>query len=74
MATKEVVKEFVNKVMAFDAEKKELAEAEKMLYAEYKDQLDVKAFRAALRIAKIRSKLGNDEEAAVDNMLPSIEV
>tara|TARA_A100001011_G_scaffold399684_1_gene509554 strand:- start:6350 stop:6574 length:225 start_codon:yes stop_codon:yes gene_type:complete len=74
MATKEVVKEFVDKVMAFDAEKKELAEAERELYAEYKDQLDVKAFKAALRIAKIRSKLATDEEAEVDNMLPAIEV
>ena len=39
MANGTVVKEFVDKVMAFDAEKKELAEAEKMLYTEYKDSL-----------------------------------
>lgn len=69
MATKEIVKEFVGKVMAFDAEKKELAEAEKMLYADYKDKLDVKAFKAALRIAKIRSKLDNTTEAETDQIL-----
>tara|TARA_Y100001970_G_C14253747_1_gene873616 strand:- start:2512 stop:2742 length:231 start_codon:yes stop_codon:yes gene_type:complete len=69
MATPTVVKEFVDKVMAFDAEKKELAEAEKMLYSEYKDKLDVKAFRAALRIARIRSKLDQTEEAEADQML-----
>lgn len=69
MATPTVVKEFVDKVMAFDAEKKELAEAEKMLYSEYKDKLDVKAFRAALRIARIRSKLDQTEEAETDQML-----
>lgn len=64
-----IVKEFVDKVMAFDAEKKELAEAEKMLYTEYKDKLDVKAFRAALRIARIRSKLDTTSEAEADQML-----
>jgi len=69
MATPTVVKEFVDKVMAFDAEKKELAEAEKMLYSEYKDKLDVKAFKAALRIARIRSKLDQTEEAEADQML-----
>ena len=69
MADKALVKEFIDKVMAFDAEKKELAEAEKELYSEYKDRLDVKAFRAALRIAKIRSKLDPTVEAETDQML-----
>ena len=46
-----------------------LAEAEKMLYTEYKDKLDVKAFRAALRIARIRSKLDTTSEAEADQML-----
>jgi|TARA_R110002060_G_scaffold4823_9_gene7555 uncharacterized protein (UPF0335 family) len=69
MANGTVIKEFADKVMAFDAEKKELAEAEKMLYTEYKDKLDVKAFRAALRIARIRSKLDTTSEAEADQML-----
>jgi uncharacterized protein (UPF0335 family) len=69
MANTQVVKEFVDKVMAFDAEKKELAEAEKALYSDYKDRLDVKAFRAALRIAKIRAKLDNTTEAETDQIL-----
>jgi len=69
MADSTIVKEFVNKVMAFDAEKKELADAEKELYADYKDKLDVKAFKAALRIAKIRSKLDNTTEAETDQIL-----
>ena len=47
MADKTMVREFIEKVMAFDQEKKELAEAEKELYADYKDKLDVKAFKAA---------------------------
>ena len=69
MANTVVVKEFVDKVMAFDGEKKELAEAEKELYSEYKDKLDVKAFRAALRIARIRSKLDQTTEAETDQIL-----
>ncbi len=69
MVDKIVVKEFVEKVMAFEAEKKELSEAEKELYTEYKDKLDVKAFRVALRIAKMRSKLDPSAENDVDQIL-----
>jgi len=69
MANKVVVKEFVEKVLAFEAEKKELSEAEKALYTDYKDRLDVKAFKAALRIAKIRSRLDSDVEAEADQIL-----
>lgn len=69
MANQEVVSEFIGKVLAFEAEKKELAEAEKELYADYKDKLDVKAFKVALRIAKMRSKLDSTEDAEVDQIL-----
>ena len=69
MASSEIVTEFVNKVLAFEAEKKELSEAEKELYIEYKDKLDVKAFKVALRIAKMRSKLNQTEETEVDQIL-----
>lgn len=69
MATSEMISEFVQKVLAFEAEKKELSEAEKELYVEYKDKLDVKAFKVALRIAKMRSKLNQSEETEVDQIL-----
>tara|TARA_A200000159_G_C7335113_1_gene344729 strand:+ start:579 stop:809 length:231 start_codon:yes stop_codon:yes gene_type:complete len=69
MANSEVVNEFVQKVLAFEAEKKELSEAEKELYVEYKDKLDVKAFKVALRIAKMRAKLDSTEDAEVDQIL-----
>ena len=69
MISEPTVKEYVEKVLAFEAEKKELAEAEKELYIDYKDKLDVKAFRAALKIAKIRSKLDADVENDVNKML-----
>lgn len=69
MATNQVVGEFVEKVLAFEAEKKEISDAEKELYSEYKDKLDVKAFKVAMRIAKMRSKLDSTEENEVDSML-----
>lgn len=69
MANQEVVAEFIEKVLAFEAEKKELQEAEKELYTDYKDKLDVKAFKIALRIAKMRAKLDSTEDAEVDQIL-----
>jgi uncharacterized protein (UPF0335 family) len=69
MANQEIVNEFIGKVLAFESEKKELAEAEKELYVDYRDRLDVKAFRVALRIAKMRAKLDSTEETEVDQIL-----
>ena len=74
MVTKDIVKEFVEKVQTLEMEKRLLREDEKALFEDYKDRLDVKAFRAALRIAKIRSKLDSIMEAEVDIMLESISV
>lgn len=69
MANQEIVREFIEKVLAFEAEKKELSEAEKELYTDYKDKLDVKAFKIALRIAKMRARLDSSEDAEVDQIL-----
>ena len=64
-----MIKEFVGKVLALETEKMLLRDQEKDLFAEYKEQLDVKAFRAALRIARIRSKLASGEEEEADQIL-----
>jgi uncharacterized protein (UPF0335 family) len=69
MANTEVLKEFIGKVKQLESEKEELKEYEKQLFAEYKDQLDIKAFRYALRIAKIKQKLSQTEDAEVDQQL-----
>jgi uncharacterized protein (UPF0335 family) len=69
MANTEVLKEFIGKVKQLESEKEELKEYEKQLFAEYKDQLDIKAFRYALRIAKIKQKLTNTEDAEVDQQV-----
>ena len=63
MANTEVLNEFIGKVKQLESEKEELKEYEKQLFAEYKDRLDVKSFRYAMRIAKIKQKLSDTEDA-----------
>jgi uncharacterized protein (UPF0335 family) len=69
MATTEVISEFIEKIISIETEKMLLRDSEKELYTDYKDQLDVKAFKAALRIARIRAKLASGEEAEADQIL-----
>ena len=69
MATIEVINEFIGKVLSIENENVLLRETEKELYADYKYQLDPKAFRAAMRIAKIRVKLSGGEEDETDQIL-----
>jgi hypothetical protein len=72
MSNKEVVKELVEKLLTIENEISLLQEDRKVTLGDYKDRLDIKAFRAALRIAKIKSKLG-DSEDALDNILDVVE-
>jgi len=72
MAIKETIEEFVEKLVIIENEKKLLQEEQKNLFSEYKDRLDVKAVRAAIQIAKIKSRLG-DSEAEMTNMLDTVE-
>jgi uncharacterized protein (UPF0335 family) len=72
MAIKETIEEFVEKLVIIENEKKLLQEEQKNLFSEYKDRLDVKAVRAAVQIAKIKSRLG-DSEAEMTNMLDTVE-
>jgi|TARA_R110000787_G_scaffold155384_1_gene269126 uncharacterized protein (UPF0335 family) len=72
MAVKETVEEFVSKFMRIENEKSILADDQKELFAEYKDQMDLKALRAAIQIAKIKIRLGQSE-GELDNMLETVE-
>ena len=72
MAVSEIVEEFVEKITRIENEKKLLQEEQKDLYSEYKERMDVKAFKAALQIAKIKSRLG-DSEIEMENILNTIE-
>jgi uncharacterized protein (UPF0335 family) len=71
--TSELVGEFVERLVRIEGELKLLQEDKKMLFDEYKDKLDVKALRAAIRIAKIKSKLSDTSEAELDSILESVE-
>jgi uncharacterized protein (UPF0335 family) len=73
MATRETVLELVERLLRIENELKLLQEDRKVLYAEFKDKLDVKAFKAAIRIAKIKSGLGSDSGAELDNILDTVE-
>ena len=72
MAVKEVVEELVEQLLRIENEKKLLAEELKDLFDDYKEKLDVKAVKAAIQIAKIKSRLG-DSENEMEDMLTTIE-
>ena len=66
------VLELVERLITLENEIKLLQEDKNQLFTEYKDRLDIKAFKAAIRIAKIKSKLG-DSEITLEELLPAIE-
>ena len=72
MATNEQIKELIDKVLRIENEKKLLGEDLKNLYADHKELVDLKAFKAALQIARIKQKLG-DSETVMENMLETVE-
>jgi uncharacterized protein (UPF0335 family) len=72
MATNEQIKELVEKVLRIENEKKLLNEDLKHLYDDHKDVIDMKAFKAALQIARIKQRLG-DSEPELETILESVE-
>lgn len=70
MATRDDVRELVEKLGTIENEIKLLQEDRKTLLDEYKEKLDIKAFKGALRIVKIRAAVDTDE---MESMLESID-
>lgn len=68
--TSETVRELVEKITQIDNEIKLLQDDRKSLLEDYKDKLDLKAFKAALRIVKLRENVDNAE---LDNILEVLE-
>jgi uncharacterized protein (UPF0335 family) len=68
--TSETVRELVEKITQIDNEIKLLQEDRKEILEDYKDKLDLKAFKAALRIVKLRENVDNAE---LDNILEVLE-
>ena len=67
----DAVLELVTRILEIENEIKLLNEDKRLLLDEYKNKVDLKAFRAALRIAKIRSKLG-DSEIMLDQYMDDV--
>ena len=66
------LEEFIEKLTAIEQEQRVLAEDRKALIDEYKDKLDMKAVAAAIKIAKIKAKLG-DSEGYMEQILDTVE-
>lgn len=59
--TNETVKELINRINQIDNEIKLLQEDRKGVLEDYKDRLDIKAFKAAMKIVKIRESVDSSE-------------
>jgi uncharacterized protein (UPF0335 family) len=55
------VAEFIERLTSIENEQKLLAEDRKALVEEFKEKIDMKALMAAIKIVKIKSKLGASE-------------
>ena len=73
MSSKEMIHELVEKILSIENEISLLQEDKKGLLSDYKDKLDIKAFNAALRVARIKAKLSDTSEAEFENFLSSVE-
>lgn len=56
-----IASEFIEKLTSLENEQKLLNEDKKALISEYKEKLDMKALFAAIRIVKIKARLGDSE-------------
>lgn len=70
MATKETIRELVEKLATIENEIKLLQVDKKDLLSSYSEQIDVKAFRAAWSVMKAKKRV---DEAEFDQILDEIE-
>ena len=73
MTDKATIHELVEEVLSIEHEIKTLQESKKELLESYKDRVDIKVFNAALRIARIKAKLSGTSDAALEEVLTSVE-
>lgn len=72
-SNKEIIHELVEKVIDLEHEIKTLQENRKGVLDEYKDKVDLKVFNAALKIARIKSKLAQTSDESLDEVLDAVE-
>lgn len=70
MSKQDDVKELIEKITQIDNEIKLLQEDRKTVLDDYKEKLDLKAFKAAMRIVKVRESVDSSE---LDNYLDILE-
>ena len=63
MSVKDDIQELVEKLMRIECERQLLGEEQKQLFEDYKSKLDIKAVKAAIRIAKIKSKVDVSDDS-----------
>ena len=66
------IKELVEQLMRIDGEKQLLNEEQKQLFEDYKNKLDIKAVKAAIRIAKIKTRVEISDDS-LDEMVEAAE-
>ena len=71
MSKQDDVKELIEKITGIDNDVKLLQEDRKTVIEDYKGKLDLKAFKAALRILKVRENV--EDKAELDNILDILE-
>lgn len=72
MSSEQEIVELVEHIIRIENERKLLQEELKDICDQYKAKLDVKAVKAALRIAKIKAGLG-DSASEADRILETVE-
>ena len=72
MSVQTDIKELVEQLMRIDGEKQLLNEEQKQLFEDYKNKLDIKAVKAAIRIAKIRTRVEISDDS-LDEMVEAAE-
>jgi hypothetical protein len=73
MADKKLIHELVEKILRIEGEVTLLQDDKKALLADYKEKIDIKLFNAALRVARIKSKLSDTSDAEFDDVLESVQ-
>ena len=71
MSMQDDIKDLVEKITSIDSEIKLLHEDRKTTLEDFKGKIDIKAFKAAMRIIKVRESVDNRDE--LDNILDVLE-
>lgn len=63
----------IDRLLLIEGEMNLLRDDKKSLLSEYKEKLDIKSVQAAMRIAKIRTKLLETSDESLEEMIASVE-